>query len=291
MTKGKPMTEFEKYTRPYSFHGMTVTQTGTQAVGECPVCEKERFYIALEKRKREGGKITEPGMWYCQGCGQSGNVYTFLKILHEVSFTATKDQNYKSLALNRKLPERIFKRHQLAMSVINGDWLYPCWNHEGKMNQLYRWRMPLKSTDKSLVMATPELGHGLLNLRTLSDNPEKPIMVVEGHWDLLAMDHVMLTIGVRKTWDLLAVPGSNVFKDGWEKYFKGRDVVLLYDADEEKIVHGRSVCGGRDGMDKVQKHLANTDCVPDRLRRIAWPVGVPDGYDVRDLVTKGIPSL
>lgn len=274
----------------YKSYGMSFSVTGDQGLGECPFCNKNRFYVALQERKRTGGAVTVPGMFSCLACGLAGNQYTFVTNLHSHSFQYTTDDDFARIAKLRKpLPPKIFKFHKLALSVLTGEWLFPAFNQSGGMTNLYRWAEPTPQRPKSLVMAAPEpLQHGLLNLHALRTNKmDRPIIVVEGHWDFLAMDHVLKASGKYKDFDLLAVPGTHVFKDGWEKHFKDRDVILIYDNDHEKEKGGRKVAGGRDGMDRVQKRLVATDCLPSRIRRIDWPKGLADGFDVRDLLTAG----
>jgi len=273
----------------YESFGMRFSKSGDQGIGECPFCNKNRFYVALQERKRTGGAVTVPGMFSCQSCGISGNQYTFVTALHSESVQRTDDDDYARIAKLRKMPAKIFKFHKMAVSILTSEWLFPAFNASGGMTNLYRWREPTEKYQKNPFVAAPEpLQHGLLNLHALRTNKlDRPIIVVEGQWDLLAMDHVLKSIGKHKEFDLLAVPGTHVFKDGWEKHFKERDVILVYDNDHEKKKGNRVVCPGRDGMDRVQNRLVATDCLPNRIRRIDWPKGLPDGFDVRDLFNAG----
>jgi len=107
------------------------------------------------------------------------------------------------------------------------------------------------------------------------------IVLVEGHWDRLALWEVFANLGVgiksgnqtcfdadysgKGTPDyfgplfqemcILAVPGANQFKPEWSKFLKGRHVILIYDNEPDRVIC--SVCKGLEGY---RAHLSGTDC-------------------------------
>jgi hypothetical protein len=107
---------------------------------------------------------------------------------------------------------------------------------------------------------------------------------------------------------VLAVPGCNVFYEQWAPLFAGKQVYLLYDNDYPKP-HPKTgteigLQGWR-GMEHVCKVLADAGELPSQVLCVRWgkvgkggtgaspePVnlGLKNGYDVRDCLTKGVQA-
>ncbi len=113
--------------RPFDFHGVDLdysnTRHGNEAVGTCPICEKED-HLYVNK---------DTGQYSCKSCGEEGNGITFLRRLHEVALENTSQEDYRILAEDRGLPVKTLKEWGLATNPINGDWLVPCYNAGGKL--------------------------------------------------------------------------------------------------------------------------------------------------------------
>lgn len=110
---------------------------------------------------------------------------------------------------------------------------------------------------------------------------------------------------------VIGVPGSGTFQEDWLEYFPNRTVSLIFDNDHPKrdkngnvrIIASKPVCPGWDGMQRILKLIRKTGTRPKKLYLIHWgddtygdippkdtePVQysqqLPDGYDVRDMIT------
>jgi DNA primase len=72
---------------------------------------------------------------------------------------------------------------------------------------------------------------------------------------------------------IVAVPGSNVFKDQWFQFFKGKDLVIISDNDN----------AGEQMTKRVVEKLMSSNQQPKGISGMVW-----DGIecnDIRDMVT------
>ena len=122
-----------KNLRPFRDHGVDFkSDDGAEAVGTCPFCGKEKFYVQVET-----------GVWSCKVCQTGtrkggGNHYTFIRELHAMSKCLGPDA--VKLASSRKLLfPSVLERWGAVVSATTGEWLIPAWNHEHKLVQLYRY--------------------------------------------------------------------------------------------------------------------------------------------------------
>lgn len=283
--------------RAYKFHGLRFRNADGEPQTDCPFCEKSgKFFVAAVHKDHPDGRTSEPGMFLCQSCGLSGNTYTFLKSLNRASLETTTDDEYKELAAEWGLKVKTLKRHKLARSIINGQWLFPVFNMEDGISNLYSLRQ-LPDDNKPRLLGTPYCKRSLLGLDALDgfdlknpDDDGRVLLLVEGHKDLLAMDQILHDAGRRDEYHLLGLPGATAFSTHHLGYVSGRDVVLLLDNDHDKIRNGVTVNAAKQGREKFLM-LCDTAAKPPRSRQVLkWPQGYPDGYDVRDLLTKGVMS-
>ena len=74
---------------------------------------------------------------------------------------------------------------------------------------------------------------------------------------------------------VIAVPGCNVWRDEWTELCRGKHVTLWFDSDHPRVVGGRSLRAGYDGMVRVAKRLAG---IAASVRWLRWgPEGTATG--------------
>ena len=299
--------EYSKALKPYVFHGLDldVSDGAEQAIGQCPWCGRDgKFYVSVET-----------GQWDCKVCRAGtdkggGNVYTFLRLLHEASDARTNGQS-KELADDRKLlyPETL-AHWGIVESALTGDWLVPGYSADGKLTQLYRYLYDSKAGKRKLL-PTPGLGHAIH--RPMSYDGSKPIVYVcEGPWDALALWEILrsakrsdegeLALTGSEVSSLLAeanvvaIPGCGSVGEPlkrWLRLFAGKLVVLLFDNDHPRQHQGKLVNGaGQSATRKAAQVLANAEEPPAEIHYIKWgehgyDPDLPDGHDVRDALATG----
>jgi hypothetical protein len=289
--------------RPFLFQGVNVgyEEGAEQAVGDCPLCGKEgRFYVNAAS-----------SLWDCKVCAEKGNSLTFLRRLWELAAVATTAADYDRLMRDRGLvyPETLME-WGVARSPLTDDWLVPAFSADGKMVQLYRYVLDPASGRRRL-WPTPEHGHGMFGIN-LCDSAKPDVYVCEGPWDALAMWEALrsskrtgegpdsdLTAtssegsSLLASADVVGVPGCNVFLEAWAPLFAGRNVKLMFDNDHPKP-HPQTgtmqAPTGFAGTRRVAEILARGTERPKSIRYLAWgeegwAPGLPDGCDVRDLLT------
>ena len=298
-----PVSSTPKYLKPFIFHGVDLNweEGSEQATGECPFCGREGKFVV---------KI-ETGVWRCLVCSAGsdkggGNVLTFLRLLWSESYDRTTD--YSDLATDRKLQyAETLVEWQVCKSITTGDWVVPGYDVKGRMFQLYRYCM--LDTGKRRLLATPGLSHQLHGVNLL--NPEHGnVFVAEGPWDGMALweaicRHKELDDGqlvptanreksIASNASVLAVPGCNVFKDGWDALLAGKRVFLLFDNDYPRL-HPLSKKtlepAGLAGMKRICKILCASKTPPREICYLQWGNNgseynsqFPDGTDIRDLL-------
>ena len=233
------------------FHSVPYEQGKRQLLVDCPSCGKEKHLYANN----------DTGQWDCKVCGLSGNKYTFLTLLADVSSTQTSVTERKQLAKTRGLKSATLKRFGVAKCLFQDGWYLPARNRKGTVRNLYKY------AGKN-IYSTTDCSPQLLGLDTLK--PKKQIILCEGHWDHIACDFALRTSKMTKEFHALGVPGANVFEEDWIRWFRGREVWMVYDNDQ----------AGEDGMDRVSVMLKET---VSTLHRIDWG-DQPAGFDFRDLL-------
>lgn len=290
--------------RPYTFHDVDLMIKGNEAIGACPFCCREgKFSVNVET-----------GQWACVICGGDtdkggGNIYTFLRKLHEMSFEATSTQDYALLASERNyLDSQVLLEWQLAKSVATGDWIVPGYSiSKHEIVQLYRYI--LQADGKRRLLPTPTLGHTLFGLNLWS-NTKSMVDICEGPWDGIAWyemlsryklagdNNAYVPTGNRNLsllgdHNVVGAPGCSTFAERWLGLFAGKVVNLLYDNDHERIhpVTGRPIPpAGLHGMRRVAKMLVAYKHPPKEVNYLkwheqGWDPSLPSGYDVRDLLS------
>ncbi len=299
--------------KPYHAHGVRMNyKTGaSQVQGTCPFCDKDKWYInPLD------------GLWDCKVCGLKGNVYKFIRELHKLSFELPGiDDEYAELAADRKLldPDTL-RAWGVVKSATTGEWLVPGYGVDGEINQLYRYVSV--SSGKRALMATPELPHAL----HMPDPDMYPIdtevdtvYFAEGPWDGMAWwemmrilkdlnedpakpQHLVLTgaedLSLASKSMTFAVPGCNVFQEGWGRLLANKHAIFMYDNDHPKPhpSTGKPMSpAGLEGTKKAVQTLMKAESKPSRVSYLEWsPLGhdpdLASGWDIRDYLSSSDAS-
>lgn len=240
----------------FNVHFLKPNGDGTEAIGDCPLCGKgNHLYVKMLN-----------GLWICQHCGKSGNLYSFIEMLlpsFQKSFSGTPEI---LLSKNRHLQPETLRSAGIGYNPQTGEYIIPAYKPDGKLQTIYTCKLINGKLSKPFCLkGFPTYLYGLEKL-----NADK-VYLCEGIWDMLAMRELGLCA--------IAVPGANTFKTEWRKYFTGKSVYIVYDNDE----------AGRNGIKKVVGLLRN---VAFEIKHIKWPAGKPSGYDVRDLyIQNGTDAL
>ncbi len=264
--------------RPYTFHGVTFDaprESHKDAYGSCPFCHN--IVRGAQKTGRFAVNL-DNGLFRCWHCNESGNVQTFLTRIHQLALEKTTHAHYQQLAADRRgIPWQQFRDSQLALDHRHGSerattharWLIPTQGLDGRLTSLRVYR------PGQAVIGTAGLPLELGGLPALAKHKRGPVILCEGEWDYLALEHLRKTVKAPSV--LLYAPGASVFKKEWSRHLAGRDVYIAYDNDS----------AGEDGI----RHTA------DLLRGIAasiytirWPAETVEGYDVRDLLADSLEA-
>lgn len=285
----------------FSAHGVHLKDSGSstgQAWGDCPFCGKaKKLAYGYEKEQ-----------WRCVVCEEKGNVYSFLKRVWEESLAATGEGDYERLAGDRGLlgPEAL-REWGLCKSFLTGEWLAPGFNHEGVLNNLYRYASPGKG-EKKRMMGTPGLAQGMFGLCALTGG-EAEVHYCEGVWDGVAYWETLRgckegSSGVTPTSSakscllgrvgVVAVPGASGFGEKWGAAAQGKRMVLLYHNDHPGVNErtGQPIeAVGWAGMRRAAQAAARCPEKPESIHVLRWSGGndpveydpeLPSGFDLRD---------
>lgn len=283
----------------YTSHGLALsTKPGdTNGVGECLFCGREKFAVN-----------STDGKYQCFVCGETGNVYTFLRKLWEESFNATKPSEYQTLADDRGLLDSTtLIKWNLAKSILTDEWLIPGYGlYKPEMNlaTLYRY---ITTSKRKLLLPTEHLGHQIFGGATYNHQADT-VYFCEGIWDAIALweafsiakhsgesliETTNESASLLKDATVLATPGANVFKENWYPYFRRKNVVLMAQNDHPRLnekTQKHSPPASYNAMKKFSSMLLAEGA--KSIKILYWgPDGynkdLPTGYDVRDLLVKG----
>lgn len=245
----------------YEFHGVVFSDIqGTQQVGTCPFCGKEKhFYVSLDT-----------GLYDCKKCGSSGNPVTFLGELVRDRRESTSEADWKLLSQNRGLPVSVLKQFNLAYDQAMSRWLIPYKTSRGTLCDVRTFELP-----QGPVISTRGCKLSVFNIAniTVPEHSSDPIYICEGEWDTIALTHLLQETDNRGI--AVGVPGAGTFKPEWANWFAGRNVTLCYDNDD----------AGDDGAEKAAQRLSG---IAASTKFLCWPYSLSKGYDLRDLVKKAI---
>jgi len=228
-----------------------------ESVGDCFACGKERhLYVNGVK-----------GVWHCKVCGESGNLYGFLRHAHERYISQATRSALSALSQDRGLPIEAFTGKPLGIGYCPDTkrFFLPHYNAKGTIVDLRSYR------PGSRLVSTAG-GHLSLYLlpELLKADVNNPVYICEGEWDAIALRWLLSRPRIPNGY-VVAAPGAETFREDWVEFFQGRRVVLCYDNDG----------AGERGERRVWNLLEGTTA---SLGAIHWPPKLPDGFDVRDFV-------
>jgi len=289
--------------RPYIFHGVKLYWQGNDknAKGECPFCGREggKFQVSILKSTCR-----------CLSCGIGNdnnglNPSSFVRELWEQSCAAKPDM--KEIVAHRNIDVKTLTSWGVTINPLNGNWVIPAYNQEGKMIQLYAYKMV---KGKLRLLLTPTLGHQLFGMDHW-DPKKDMVFVAEGPWDAMALwkqlgetrmreEELLVTHdeehSLRMSCNVLGVPGTNAFSDSWIPLFRNKSVNVLFDNDHPRrnAKTGKTILpAGFQGDKRVAGIIAS---VASDVSYLSWgeegyDSSLKDGLDVKDLLTldsKGI---
>lgn len=285
-----------KQLRAFTVHGVELKwEGGSQAVGNCPLCEVEgKFYVGAEE-----------GLWKCHRCGEGGNLYDFVRRLHQWAFDVTTEDDYEVLRADRELlSTETLREWGACKNPLNFEWLLPGYNPEGALCNLYRY---VRVGQEMRLWPTPTLDHQLLGVPRQwtgaeQFDPSRPesdtVHICEGPWDGMALWEVV----DESAGTVLAVPSCSTFRESWYYRFSGRTVCLFFDNDHpragKKGDNGEAEhCPGFDGAKRAAGALYSSKSPPSEVFWLDWSgkkeqysAEFPDGFDVRDFLRTPSPQ-
>lgn len=288
--------------RPFQWHGLDFTlprtNTGDEALAECPFCGKEnKFSINIHT-----------GEWRCFTCQTGtakggGNIFIFLRELHELSKKTTKRQAIEDLTHNRKLlSSTTLIQWGVVQSALTGQWLLPAYNIEGKITHLYRYSKEFgpRSSSRWRIYACPGLHHSLYGANNY-DAKKPEVWVCEGPWDAMAAWEVLRVarrtpmgrlvettnpeVSLFNKINVLAAPSCNVFPEVWLPLFADKIVTLLFDSDypvTNSKTNYIAPPAGHTGMKRAAGILAGASEPPKEIRYLKWSVDTDNSSGNRD---------
>jgi hypothetical protein len=281
--------------KPFIHHGLDLSWSGTdkQANGECPFCSKPKFSVEIAT-----------GLYRCLVCATGtdkggGNIYTFLRKLHEACGT----EGIEELAETNELEPDTLIEWGIVKSIITGEWLVPGYSVDGQIHNLYRYA---KSSESMALKGTTGIHHQLFGMQFWDDSKEI-VVVNEGWKDGMAMWEIVRQAketeeGFKVTgnvdsslygnMNVVAVPGCTTFLDSWLSLFADKIVYLAYDNDHPRThENGKEIRpGGFDGMKRTAALLSAYKEPPKEIHYLAWSketgynMDLPHGYDCRDML-------
>lgn len=246
----------------YSNFGLELTEgSGNELIGTCPFTSKPgKFYVNADN-----------GLWDSKVAGQSGNHFTYLRVLYRALLDQTLASELIPLAEHRQLPVEAFVG-TVVFNHVTEEFLIPARNQKGEIVDLCRW-----APGFSGIMRSPgsEI-YPVFFEELCMAKPESQVYVCEGEWDAIALRWLVNKTGTDAV--VVGMPGATVFKPAWVPIFRDRKVTLCYDNDK----------AGVSGETKAATLLRG---VAQSLTFIEWPEGYPDKYDVRDLIVDGFAKV
>lgn len=269
------------YSRFFYFFGCSIHKVTTKEFrGDCPFpsCEnpKDHFYV--------NGST---GQWDCKRCGKHGNIYTFMRQLHAEYNKRMTPEDYEWLMEQRAgISKEMFRLYGVCRMGPETVML-PSYNLDKEVSSLPLWKFmyDAKTTVTKKVVANPPIVKTMpFSLQFYSDSKTN-IDIVEGQWDALA-HATMLSLAIdpkKKTklldhYAIIGSPGSGSFPREYLQLLEGKNVRILFDNDS----------AGMSGVDKLLRDISNSGIVPRSVLSLSWPSDYPQGYDLRDLVAKGL---
>lgn len=290
--------------KPYASHGITLDWSDGRedAIADCPFCGREKkFRVNVIS-----------GVFRCLVCAEGtskggGNKITFIRLLHDMAMDQTKDHEYLAFAQSRNLlnPSTL-KLWGLCVSPLTGHWLIPGYGIDGKLNNLYQYKTV---EGKKRALPTPTMNHQLFGM-PLWDGSKNNVIIHEGPWDGLAGLEMMRAVkwgeggltpctleqSIFMDYNVLAVPGCNVFNPSWSELLAGKNVFFIYHNDHPHLNERTQAIvppAAYSGLKRVTGLLAGAKKVPDTISYVHWghepseyhDPALKSGHDFRDEIS------
>lgn len=294
----------------FYFHGLDLTDTGTQLIGDCPFCDGSAKFHADD----------DTGQWDCKSCGEKGNAYSFLEKLIEEAIAntdytelATKIRSHRKKKAGWKestLPSvdhisAVLARSNWAFHHLRqGQLVAPIFaptkkSLEDEADQISFYVANLRLYD--LTQPTPRFcsspkihksdqrQHPWVNASFLLNHHPKAIWITEGEWDGMILDYALN--GVQKkdnaakheNWVLATAGGSvsldlSSFKRVGLRAAGGAIPIVIIGDNDAPDKHG-NVAGARTAKALAEALQSTYDC---KVSILPWPESTPLGYDLTD---------
>lgn len=246
---------------PFEFH---TNMHFTQIVGEphppekhqwqgaCPFCKKDKHFFFSATYK-----------WDCKHCQRNGNVYTFIKFIHQI---ICKTERIELLSSDRSISIDTLRNNNVRWNPLNSSYVIPCYNSDGNVNQLYKATPNVNKEGSYRIGNTPSIEGQLYNWPSTT---YEDIWLVEGIMDKLAAEDI---VGQSKI-SVIGFPGSS-FKHTWCSAVSGKNVKIITDNDD---------AGG-----KIRKIILDrfneSPKKPASVQVVSWSNELKKGYDTNDVL-------
>lgn len=278
-----PIQQINGYQNLLSTYGIDSVLEGENFLGECPFNE----CLDFRGKSPKFSMNIQTGMFQCFRCHTSGNNYGFIRAIHEHYLASTTEEDYAKLCVLRRnaIDIPICTELQLAYNTATSEWMLPSWGRDrlakGIIN-LYYWRAqvdPVSAKPYRQIRSGPTFKHVPYGVHRLRDGVQRPLWVLEGHWDYLAFCTLLSTLKLTHKFDAVGAPGSGTIPKSYLSIFNGRSVVLAFDND----VPGQLAQTG------LIQSMNTYGIMPASLYCVTWPEGSPK--DVSDVITSLSPKF
>ena len=288
-----------KTLRPYICHGIDLTwgDHSEHAQGDCPFCgdEKGKFRV-----------VVDTGQARCLACGVGSakggmNTITFLRHIYKESQEV--DPHLFKLSRNKMIEEETLEQWGTLRSMIDGRWIFPGHNQDGKLCQLYIYK---KMGDKMRLVPTTGLPHQMGGV-PMFDYQKQYIFLTEGFldgmklWEVLnkmVLDGETEVIRLRKKGEqplseianVLSVPGTNVFNEHWCTLFRNKTVHICFDNGWPKKNKQTGKLGRPAALEGMKRVAGILSQVTQDINYLRWGdkgynKELLDDCDIRDIFT------
>jgi len=281
--------------RPFIFHGLNVDYQpgGDQGVADCISCGKPaHLYINAGT-----------GAWNCHRCSDSGNIYTFFRMLHKESMEAyangKEETTAELLSAAKGISIDTLWEWGIVPSVLTGDLIIPSYNMDNRLATLYRVFL---EGDKWKPLVAPTTKRHPFGWNLIGD--QKTLFICEGPWDAMALyeafqenyrqpDGTIEPCNQRRNllheYAVIGLPGVSHWHDEMFSSLP-ENVVFAFDNDHPERRGKKIVQPAWDGIQRIVKMAAKVE-TPPNLAALAWGKDYHDeeissGYDISDLLTE-----
>lgn len=279
-----PVKQINGYQSLLTCYGIESELEGSNFMGVCP------FDGCIDYRDKSPkfSMNIQTGLFQCFRCHLQGNSYGFIRAIHDHYLSKTSEEDYDSLVTLRKKAIDIptCQEMQLAFNTGTQEWLLPSWGREGLdkgIINLYCYRQCLDHVTRKpyrQIYSGPTFKHAPYGVHRLRDGNQRPVWVLEGHWDYLSFCTLLSTTKQTHKFDSVGTCGSGGIPKSYLSIFNGRAVVLAFDNDSAGEHHTTSLI----------QSMNTYGILPTSLSVVAWPEGLASGFDVSDVITSLPPK-